>query len=276
MTPKKRASVRIYVISALGLALAACDQPGDTAETEPQIDPLATMREQAAADRTETPGPTEIAQATDSSEPGEPGDGGEPVQLTEPAGSDAPAAPEEPGEPQQAQSPAGTFTPRVEEEEGIWEGRLPTGDGRSILIPATTLFPGMARVDPHIENPYSGDTDAIAAGERHFAAYNCAGCHAPLGGGGMGPPLSDNDWIYGGEPAQIYLSIMHGRGNGMPAWASMLPRKTAWEMVAYIGTLSEIEDYAAELGFEEGGRYEQPDDSGEEQQPDTGTDAGGG
>lgn len=127
--------------------------------------------------------------------------------------------------------------------------RLPASPEQTILVPATTLFPGGARVDPGIENPFAGDAGAIAAGERHFAAFNCSGCHAPLGGGGMGPPLSDEKWIYGGEPAQIYLSIMHGRAQGMPAFGSMLPARTAWELVAYVESLSEIEDAAAELGF---------------------------
>src|SRR5690606_12231604 len=113
-------------------------------------------------------------------------------------------------------------------------GRLPADGDLAVFVPATELFPGSGRLDPAIENPLSGDPAAIAAGERHFEAFNCAGCHAPLGGGGMGPPLSDNVWIHGGAPAQIYLSIMHGRPEGMPAWSSMLPRRTAWEMVAYI------------------------------------------
>lgn len=143
------------------------------------------------------------------------------------------------------------FTPRADDDAAQWLDRMPADDGRTILIPATTLFPGNARVDPQVENPYSGDAEAIAAGERHYNAYNCAGCHAPLGGGGMGPPFSDTEWIYGGEPAQIYLSIMHGRGNGMPAWASMLPGKTAWELVAYIETLDQIDNYAREAGFDE-------------------------
>lgn len=136
-----------------------------------------------------------------------------------------------------------------EHQEEIFRKRLPGEDGRIILVPATSLLPGAAAVDSGIENPYAGDADAIAAGERHFAAFNCAGCHAPLGGGGMGPPLTDDDWVYGGEPAQIYLSIMHGRGQGMPAWGAMLPQKVTWELVTYIETLSGIEDYAAELGF---------------------------
>jgi len=137
------------------------------------------------------------------------------------------------------------------------DDRLPASPSRTILVPATTLFPGAARVDPAIENPYADDAAAIAAGERHFAAFNCAGCHAPLGGGGMGPPLSDAEWIYGGEPAQIYLSIVHGRAQGMPAFGSMLPGRTVWELVAYIETLDEIEEPAARLGFDPNrGRFE--------------------
>lgn len=146
----------------------------------------------------------------------------------------------------------GTFRPADAPEADVApaEGRLPGAGDRAIYVPATTLFPGQARLDPGIENPYEGDPEAVAAGERHFEAFNCAGCHAPLGGGGMGPPLSDDQWIHGSEPAQIYLSIMHGRSDGMPAWSSMLPARTVWEMVAYVQSLSEIDDYAARKGFE--------------------------
>jgi cytochrome c oxidase cbb3-type subunit III len=151
---------------------------------------------------------------------------------------------DEPGQP----GPAGTFTPR-EGAAADEQGRLPAEGDQSMRIAATELFPGAARFDPNIRNPYSGNERAIAAGERHFAAFNCAGCHAPMGGGGMGPPLSDDHWIYGSRPAQIYLSIMQGRPQGMPAWSSMLPRQTAWELVAYIETLDDVEDYAAEKGF---------------------------
>ncbi len=143
----------------------------------------------------------------------------------------------------------GTFDP-AGPIAGEGEGRLPGEGDLAIYIPATTLFPGSARIDPGIQNPLSGDPDAVAAGERHYAAFNCGGCHAPLGGGGMGPPLSDDAWIYGSHPAQIYLSIMQGRPDGMPAWSSMLPRRTTWELVAYIETLNDIEDYPAAKGFD--------------------------
>jgi cytochrome c oxidase cbb3-type subunit 3 len=91
---------------------------------------------------------------------------------------------------------------------------------------------------PQISNPYEGDKDAIAEGKKMFNAMNCIGCHAPQGGGGMGPPLSDKDWIYGGEPGQIYLTIMQGRPNGMPSFAAFLPSDSAWKLVAYVHSLS--------------------------------------
>ena len=89
-----------------------------------------------------------------------------------------------------------------------------------------------------LKNPLDGDPAALAQGERLFGAMNCVGCHAALGGGGMGPPLSDDDWIYGGEPAQLYLSIAHGRPNGMPAWGGSLPPQSIWSLVAYVKSLS--------------------------------------
>ena len=69
---------------------------------------------------------------------------------------------------------------------------------------------------------------------RDFVYLDCVGCHAPNGGGGMGPSLSDNQWIYGDKPAQIFLSIYQGRPNGMPAWGQSLPESTIWELVAYV------------------------------------------
>ncbi|MGZ8216645.1 c-type cytochrome [Methylomagnum sp.] len=93
------------------------------------------------------------------------------------------------------------------------------------------------RPGPDIKNPFGHDPNAIVQGEKLFAAMNCNGCHAPLGGGGMGPSLSDGEWIYGGTSATIYLSIHQGRPNGMPSWGRSLPPEAIWNLVAYIETL---------------------------------------
>ncbi|HET7369729.1 MAG TPA: c-type cytochrome, partial [Gammaproteobacteria bacterium] len=90
---------------------------------------------------------------------------------------------------------------------------------------------------PNIQNPLANSKAAVVEGKRLFKAMNCAGCHAPGGGGGMGPALSDSVWVYGDTPADIYLSIMHGRPGGMPAWGGALPPQAIWALVTYVKTL---------------------------------------
>lgn len=60
------------------------------------------------------------------------------------------------------------------------------------------------------------DPKAIEAGERLFSSY-CSQCHGSDAKGTTGyPNLSDNDWLYGGEPDKIKHSILMGRNGVMP------------------------------------------------------------
>jgi cytochrome c2 len=52
-----------------------------------------------------------------------------------------------------------------------------------------------------------------------FVSMNCVGCHAPNGGGGMGPALSERTFIYGREPANIYLSIVGSKSGAVPNYS---------------------------------------------------------
>lgn len=117
------------------------------------------------------------------------------------------------------------------------------GSQPELNVAVTELFPGptTAAAATPIENPYGEDDQAIAEGRRLFDWMNCSGCHAPMGGGGMGPPLSDTTWVYGADPANVYLSIAQGRPNGMPAWGSRLSPDVIWKLTAYVKTLSEPE-----------------------------------
>jgi cytochrome c oxidase cbb3-type subunit 3 len=147
---------------------------------------------------------------------------------------------------------------QVAEAPNVFAERSPGDPGETVLTPATTLIPGSADITIDIPNPYQGDPRVIAAGKRDFDAFNCSGCHAPLGGGGMGPALSDSDWIYGSKPAQIYMSILQGRPEGMPAWGTMLPRRTIWELVTFIQNLPNIRNPAEEEGFRAHPKIEVP------------------
>jgi cytochrome c oxidase cbb3-type subunit 3 len=76
----------------------------------------------------------------------------------------------------------------------------------------------------------------LSEGKRLYQWFNCVGCHAH-GGGDSGPPLMDDRWIYGGEIDQIYLSIVQGRPNGMPAFGGKIPSQQVWQLAAYVRSM---------------------------------------
>lgn len=98
--------------------------------------------------------------------------------------------------------------------------------------PGNLPWPGVT-----LSNPYGNSPSAIAQGKRMFSAMNCAGCHGYTGAGGMGPPLDDSYWRYGGSPVEIYKSIYEGRPKGMPAWGVALPPSEIWALTAYVTSL---------------------------------------
>jgi cytochrome c oxidase cbb3-type subunit 3 len=81
------------------------------------------------------------------------------------------------------------------------------------------LFARMAATD--IE-ALSRDQDALRAG-RNLFVNNCAMCHGSDGRGARSfPDLTDGEWMYGGDPSTIQLSIMMGRNGVMPSWGPAL------------------------------------------------------
>jgi cytochrome c oxidase cbb3-type subunit III len=77
----------------------------------------------------------------------------------------------------------------------------------------------------------------VSEGQRLYEDFNCTGCHAH-GGGDIGPPLMDAEWIYGGESPQIVATINQGRPNGMPSFNGKLTERQMWQLAAYVRSLS--------------------------------------
>src|SRR5215210_3521784 len=75
------------------------------------------------------------------------------------------------------------------------------------LVRTSTLQPGPTLDSTHLGNVYQENAYAVTEGQQLFNWYNCSGCHAN-GGGGMGPPLIDDQWIYGSAPEQVYQTIV--------------------------------------------------------------------
>jgi cytochrome c oxidase cbb3-type subunit III len=104
-------------------------------------------------------------------------------------------------------------------------------------VRVSVLQPGTPQDTTHVRNPYENNAYAQSEGQRLFGWYNCAGCHAN-GGGGMGPPLMDDQWIYGSSPENVYATIIQGRPNGMPSFAGKIPTTQVWQLVTYVRSLS--------------------------------------
>jgi cytochrome c oxidase cbb3-type subunit 3 len=104
-------------------------------------------------------------------------------------------------------------------------------------VAVSDLHPGGGEPPAPAKTSFELNAFALSEGKRLFAAYNCSGCHAN-GGGGIGPALMDDTWLYGHEADQIYRSILEGRPNGMPAFRGKIPDFQMWELAAYVRSLS--------------------------------------
>jgi cytochrome c oxidase cbb3-type subunit 3 len=102
-----------------------------------------------------------------------------------------------------------------------------------------TIWPGGTSPPPLDARAklYDNNAPAISQGQFLYTQMNCVGCHSH-GGGGMGPPLMDDEWRYGGRIDQIAASIAEGRPNGMPAWREKLTSDQIWQLAAYVRSLS--------------------------------------
>jgi cytochrome c oxidase cbb3-type subunit III len=105
-------------------------------------------------------------------------------------------------------------------------------------VQVSGLHPGPEPSQPVvISQLYKETAYAASEGQRLYEQYNCVGCHAH-GGGGMGPALMDDVWIYGSEPENIFATISQGRPNGMPSFRNRIPEYQIWQLAAYVRSLS--------------------------------------
>jgi len=120
----------------------------------------------------------------------------------------------------------------------------------SQFVSTVRLQPGPTMITDTVEGPFDDNAPGTAEGQVLFEQMNCTGCHSN-GGGGMGPPLMDEDWIYGSRPDQIFATIAEGRPNGMPSWKYRLTTTQIWQLVAYVRSLSRLTPKSARPGRED-------------------------
>jgi cytochrome c oxidase cbb3-type subunit 3 len=81
------------------------------------------------------------------------------------------------------------------------------------------------------------DAAGIAAGQVSFAK-TCVPCHGTKGEGGVGPNLTDDYWIHGGNVADLFKTIKYGYPDkGMQSWQATYSPIQIQELASYIKTL---------------------------------------
>ena len=77
----------------------------------------------------------------------------------------------------------------------------------------------------------------LSAGKAIFET-NCVACHMADGGGGIGPNLTDNNWILGGGIKNVFRTVSEGGrdGKGMISWKQTLKPLEMAQVSSYLLT----------------------------------------
>ncbi|HEY3820297.1 MAG TPA: c-type cytochrome [Polyangiaceae bacterium] len=89
-------------------------------------------------------------------------------------------------------------------------------------------------VDDAMLSAIAKDPATLAQGKDVFVS-TCAACHKADAGGNIGPNLTDEYWIHGNKPTDIYKTVTEGvPAKGMPTWAPVLGEQRVEAVVAYV------------------------------------------
>jgi cytochrome c oxidase cbb3-type subunit 3 len=81
------------------------------------------------------------------------------------------------------------------------------------------------------------DPSMMNGGKKIFQS-KCATCHGLFGEGGIGPNLTDDYWLHGGQLMDIYTTVREGvPTKGMLAWERQLRPAELMAVSSYVGTL---------------------------------------
>jgi cytochrome c oxidase cbb3-type subunit 3 len=144
--------------------------------------------------------------------------------------------------------------PNLTDSEWLYGRSYPTIlqtilNGRMAVMPpwgAALGDEGVQNVTQYVLKLAGRDHDEAAAAKGK-AQYDimCVACHGADGHGNqtLGYPNLTNDvWLYGGDPAQIAFTIRNGRNGNMPAHRDILGEDKAKVLAGYVLTLSEPGD----------------------------------
>lgn len=80
------------------------------------------------------------------------------------------------------------------------------------------------------------ESDKITKGQTIFKE-KCVACHGDNGQGTIGPNLTDNYWLYGGKPGDVFKTVKNGTNKGMQAWKENLSPVDIQNVISFVHSL---------------------------------------
>lgn len=150
---------------------------------------------------------------------------------------------------------------------GIGHGRMAAYE--SELAAAKARQQALAAKQPKLEitnamlRAVAADPARVEAGHAVFSKQ-CMPCHRADGGGSIGPNLTDEYWIHGGRPTDLYHTVNTGvLEKGMPAWGQVLKPDEMTAVVGYVLTLKDT--HPANPKAPQGAKYEEGEEEEREE-----------
>ncbi len=86
---------------------------------------------------------------------------------------------------------------------------------------------------------FTKDAAIIEKGKSVFTEYNCGSCHRNDGGGNtIGPNLTDEYWLHGGDIKNVFSTIKNGVvEKGMPAWGKSMKPEAVRDVTFFVMSL---------------------------------------
>ncbi|MBS9404856.1 cytochrome-c oxidase, cbb3-type subunit III [Halomonas sp. TRM85114] len=117
-------------------------------------------------------------------------------------------------------------------QEGQWEEEVAEAEER--------FTPIFAQYEEIPIPDLAEDEEAMRVAERIYL-NNCAVCHGSNARGGYGfPNLTDDNWLYGGEPEALLTTLHQGRNGLMPSW-QQLGANNIENLTQHVLALSDLE-----------------------------------
>jgi len=173
-------------------------------------------REETVAPATET-----TSTAAAPAAPAAPADENVPPPSAEPGTAAAPVSAAKPAETQTAQAPEPSAPAPAEAKPPAPAGAgaaepaadaaaAPAGGGAAADEGGNPKETAEKAEKGSLKNPNADPLAVAEAGQKVYMSAGCNGCHGGTGGGGMGPPLSNEIWVYGSDDDTLFRLIALG------------------------------------------------------------------